>query len=169
MMPTGQLTARILDSADAPPTVVQRKGTEVAVTLNFNPTIPEIILMTFLRGGIQHSFAQRCDIHYIGNSEAMQNNFNTWVKTTFPQQNFTPEQLKLTDLVASIWSKTKEFIDNELSVKKNPHDIENEKQWQSQAAIFETDFRAGGHLGKVFTSRQANLILNSLASIERGV
>lgn len=169
MQSAAQLTARFLAPQVPPPPVVQRRGTEIAVTLNFNPTLPEIILMTFVKGAIQCSFLLGCTFHYVGNSEAMQNEFNPWVKETFPRHNFTPEQLKLPDLVTSIWSKTMQFVNAELEAKNDQEAIKNEKDLQSQAAQQETKFHAAGRLGKVFTSRQANFILASLASIERGV
>jgi hypothetical protein len=163
---TGQHTARILPSNTELPQVIQRRGTEVAVTLNFNPTIPEVFLMTFVRGGIQRSFEEGCNLHYIGNSEGMQNHFISWVKATFPRQDVPSEQLKLTELVTSIWSKTREYVDAQLDVVRNQRDINDEKQWHDQATQSETAFRENGHLGKVFTSRQANLILDSITSIE---
>jgi hypothetical protein len=83
------------------------------------------------------------------------------VAKTFANATFTPEDLNLTTLVASVWSKTKTHTENELTHTHEQNKIDDEREWQTKADAIQQDFLAQGRNGKVFTTRQSQWLITA--------
>jgi hypothetical protein len=142
-------------NAVQPPVVIQ--GNQV--TLNCTFTIPETMFVAYVQGTVKRNLEAGNTLIYLGVSNSMQNGFNQWVANKFSSANLTPDQLRLTTLVTSVWTKTKAFVDNKLSLNNNQDEIADEMGWHQIATIQYADLAQQGHVGgKLFTVRQANVI-----------
>ena len=124
-------------------------------------TIPESILVAFAQNMIRYHLDQGSNLIYLGASENLQNSFNSFVATRFSAANLSQEQQRLSPLIESLWAKTKTTVDNELRIKANQGDIQNEAQLHQQAVGELESLRTRGiRGGKIFTEKQAKLIIS---------
>jgi hypothetical protein len=125
-------------------------------------TIPEIMFLAFVKDSIQSNLDQKNDLIYFGASEYMQSSFSDWTEKTFTCRKFTEEELNLITLITSIWTKTKNYIENDL---QDSEAIQDEEQCQKIADEAAEEFSANGSVGKMFTARQATYLLKATESI----
>lgn len=122
---------------------------------------PECILLVFAKHKIGADLTSGDNLIYLGTSEFMQKGFNEWVVQTYPNANFSLEAFNLTTLVASVWSKTKTHVENELALTQNQISIDEEKAWQAKADFAQLEFLSEGRTGKVFTKRQSEFLIKA--------
>jgi hypothetical protein len=127
--------------------------------LNFSLTLPEILYIEFVKGGIQDHL-QKGDqaIIYLGTSEVMQELFYKLV--TAAKSKFKPEELNVKNLVASIWLKTRTHLNNRLSFSKDLGELAKERELQKVAVEVQLNMSKEGLTGKVITKREAQFLLD---------
>jgi len=123
--------------------------------LTISLTTPESMFITFMNNVFQCHLNQKNELIYLDPSEKLQKDFNGWVAKTFTSKQFTPEELNLVHIIASVWSKIKIQVENDLKTENNQEAIEKELQCQIEADSITADFNFQGCSGKVFTERQA--------------
>ena len=122
-------------------------------------TNTETTLLEYLQPWIQDCLDKKISIVYIEISQPLQNQFTEWVKKTYTARKYSDKELDLNLLVTSIWQKTRNRIENQLTTFENQADIIDEKSSQCFADMAMKQIISRGHTGKVFTERQAKLLL----------
>lgn len=124
-------------------------------------TNTEVTLLEYLQPWIQDCLDKKINIVYIETSQPLQNQFTEWVKKTYTAQKYSDKELDLNSLVTSIWQKTRKRVENQLTTLENQAEIIDEKSSQRFADMAMEQIVSRGDKGKVFTERQAKLLLTT--------
>lgn len=133
------------------------------VASNYILTIPEATFLAFSARLIQKNLDQQNDIIFLSTAILMQKSFSTWTETNITDRKFSSEELDLATIVSSLWNKTKAHIEN--LMKDYPEAIKDERLAHSKAEVVAGDLLLKGYIGKAFTLRQANLLVETSKSI----
>jgi hypothetical protein len=161
------LPPAVISCGQQPPPPVQNGNNHTI--LNFSLTIPELMCVDFFREPVLLTLQKKVGLIYLGTSPGMQASFDERVKGIASKSNFSKEELSLQTLVASIWQKTKTWNENILAQQNVEKDIQSEKTMQSQADSAMLSFSSAGNFGKIFTARQAIMLLYSFDSMTKNI
>jgi hypothetical protein len=112
-----------------------------------------------MRSEMQASLNQKCLV-FLETSSSRQISFNEWVKKNYNNKKLGSEVFNITEIISSIWRKTKIEINKNLR-PQNIEKIENEKQCQKIVNIRIKGLPPTENLVKVFTPRQSKFLLKT--------
>lgn len=130
-------------------------------------TEPEAIFIAFAQRDLIAGVTNRSHLVAIGseNASGMQTDFFIFTAKTFPRCNLTTAQLDVVSLVNSVWQKSRIFVDYHLNLSRNAIELEDQNSLLELAKTQEEDLAIEGFKGKLFTQRQAHLLLSILTSM----
>jgi hypothetical protein len=134
------------------PLPVKKKDEEKPVKLSLTPL--ESNYIDFMSLVIQQAIKEKSTLILLGASTKMEIDFLNWLKKIKKFKNFRLKDLDLYNLINKIWMKSNAILENRLkaSDKAAFEDEESIKKESIQEAFINVP-------GKLFTLRQANLLL----------
>lgn len=121
----------------------------------------ESVFLAFSGKMILSNLQNQVDTIFLSSADLMQTRFAKWTKENITEITFSPEELDLKIILASIQIKTKARIQSSL----NENDIKDEKIAQTKADLMAEDLIKQGFEGKAFTLRQSCSLLETARHI----
>ena len=142
---------------------IPQQNNEQAI-LSLSLSMPEFLFSEFMEKMLSFNLEKGLELIYLGATPNLQKGFDDWVISPEGGKNYplTEQERIIQPLIASIWEKTKIYINQLLQVSGNLEVLNKEQKLQQRAEEALKDFTRQGKVGYIFTSGQVVVMLENL-------
>jgi hypothetical protein len=140
-------------------------------TVKFNCpfTLPEVVFLCLAKETLQYTFKENVFLFAFLTSNEEKLRYENLTNRFKLAENYSPEKLRVENIISSIWGKIGPFLEFQLISAQNLKDLEEEKLWASLAKIkmLESISMVNNNFKTVFTNRQGQLLLAIANNLEK--